>query len=215
MINALDSLLTRVHITVVNEPRHTTLRDRQKASTRDLILDTALEMLGRPNEPFSHEAIAGRAGMSARTVYRHFPAQSDLFLALWQRHRERTETQFPTTEAELLPLVHTQFRQFEKHAPLVHAVLALPESAEILKHGWREGHAAFQKALSGISAELPAEQARWLVAVCQSIYSAPFWQMLRTRGQLSGDEAADAAAWAMKAVLAAARARTQSGGPET
>ncbi len=181
------------------------MRDRQKASTRQLIVDIALEMLGQPDQPFSHEAIAARAGMSPRTVYRHFPAQSDLFLALWQRHREKTETQFPGTEAELLPMVHKQFRHFEKHAALVRSLLASPASTEILTHGWREGHAAFQQALAAITRDLPAERARWLVAVCQSIYSAPFWQMLRTRGQLSGDEAADAAAWAMEAVLTAAR----------
>ena len=191
-----------------------TLRDRQRASTRDLIVDTALEMLGQPEQPFSHEAIAERAGMSARTVYRHFPAQSDLFLALWQRHREQTETQFPTTEAELLPMVHTQFRHFEEHAALVRAILASPASAKVLSHGWREGHAAFQKALAGITTDLPTEQARWLVAVCQSIYSAPFWQMLRTRGELSGEEAANAAAWAMDAVLRVGRARASESRPE-
>ena len=194
----------------MNERSHTTLRERQKASTRDLILETAMEIFLRPEETFSHETIAQRAGMSPRTVYRHFPKQTDLFLALWQRHREETDTQFPTTEAELLPMVHTQFRQFEKHAALVRAVLASPASTEILTPGWREGPAAFQEALGGITADLPADQARRLVAVCQSIYSAPFWQMLRTRGELSGDEAADAAAWAMEAVLTAARTRAQT-----
>lgn len=194
----------------MNEPGAPSLRERQKASTRDLIVKTAMEIFLRAEANFSHEAIAERAGMSARTVYRYFPSQADLYLALWQSHREETRTQFPATEAELLPLVHTQFRQFEKHAALVRAVLASPVSTEILTHGWRQGHAAFQEALAGITADLPAEQARWLVAVCQSIYSAPFWQMLRTRGELSGDEAADAAAWAMEAVLAAARTRAQA-----
>ncbi len=110
-------------------------------------------------------------------------------------------------------MVHTQFRQFEKHAALVRAVLASPASTEILTPGWREGHAAFQEALAGITADLPAEQGRWLVAVCQSIYSAPFWQMLRTRGELSGDEAADAAAWGMEAVLVAAREQASESRP--
>lgn len=197
-----------MHITAMSDASPPSLRARQKASTRDLILETALEIFVQSDEPFSHEAIAARAGMSARTVYRHFPAQSDLFLALWQRHRAETETRFPSREEDLLPLVHTQFRQFEKHASLVRAVLSSPASAEILTHGWREGHAEFQKALAGLTAELPDKQARWLVAVCQSIYSAPFWQMLRTRGELTGDEAADAAAWAMEAVLAAARGGT-------
>jgi AcrR family transcriptional regulator len=189
------------------------LRERQKASTRELILETATEIFLRPEGSFSHEAIALRAGMSARTVYRHFPTQADLFRAMWERHREATETRFPGTEAELLPLVHAQFRHFEEHAAFVDAILAHPSSAEILRHGWQEGHAAFREALAGITATLPEAQARWLVAVCQSIFSAPFWQMLRTRGRLSGEEAADAAAWAMEAVLDAARSRVRVGRP--
>jgi AcrR family transcriptional regulator len=189
------------------------LRARQKASTRELILDTATEIFLRPEASFSHEAIALRAGMSARTVYRHFPTQADLFRAMWERQREITGTRFPASEGELLPLVHAQFRHFEEHAALVEAVLALPSSAEVLRHGWQEGHAAFQEALAGITAGLPEAQARWLVAVCQSIFSAPFWQMLRTRGRLSGEEAADAAAWAMEAVLDAACSRVRAARP--
>lgn len=189
----------------MTEPNALSLRERQKASTRELILETAMALFLRVEGAFSHEAIAERAGMSARTVYRHFPTQAELYRALWERHREETATRFPTSVAELLPQVHTQFRQFEEHAALIRAVLSSPVSAEVLAHGWREGHAAFQRALSDITAGLSPEHARWLVAVCQAIYSAPFWQMLRTRGQLSGDEAADAAAWVMEVVIAAAR----------
>jgi AcrR family transcriptional regulator len=184
------------------------LRERQKAATRGLILDTALELFHGGEVVFSHETIAERSGVSARTVYRYFPSQAKLYLALWQRIRDLTETRFPTTEGDLLPLVHQQFRQFEKHAPLVRAGLTSPASAEIMAHGWEEGHAAFQKALAEVTAGLPEEQARWLVAVCQSIYSAPFWQMLRTRGRLSGEAAAKAAAWAIEAVLLRAREGT-------
>jgi AcrR family transcriptional regulator len=181
------------------------LRERQKAATRGLILDTALELFHGGEVGFSHETIAERSGVSARTVYRYFPSQAKLYLALWQRIRDLTETRFPTTEGDLLPLVHQQFRQFERHAPLVRAGLTSPASAEIMSHGWEEGHAAFQKALAEVTAGLPEEEGRWLVAVCQSIYSAPFWQMLRTRGRLSGDAAAKAAAWAIGAVLVHAR----------
>lgn len=181
------------------------LRSRHRAATRELILATALELFHNAEVSFSHETIAEQAGMSARTVYRYFPSQADLFFALWERHREQTETHFPTDEEELLPLVHTQFRHFEEHASLVGAALASPASAEILAHGWKEGHEAFQTALAGITTGLPPEKGRWLVAVCQSIFSAPFWQMLRTRGRLSGEEAAEAAAWAMETILEAAK----------
>ncbi len=182
------------------------LRARQLAATRDLILDTALQMLGEePIDRFSHEAVATRAGMSARTVYRHFPTRADLLLALWQRLRDTTETRFPLTEEELLPFVHTQFRHFEEHEALVRASITTSANAEVMAHGWSEGRAAFRKSLAAITHDLSPVHARRLVALCVAIYSAPFWQMLRDRGQLSNEEAADAAAWALDMILTAAR----------
>jgi hypothetical protein len=54
-----------------------------------------------------------------------------------------------------------------------------------------------------------AEGAR-LVAACLAIYSAPFWQMLRDRGQLGPRDAEAAAAAAMQAVLDSTRPSTTS-----
>jgi transcriptional regulator GlxA family with amidase domain len=65
-----------------------TLREKQAAATRDQILDQAYALLvNDPDQPFSHEAIAARAGVGARTVYRYFPAQSDLYEAPSEKNR--------------------------------------------------------------------------------------------------------------------------------
>lgn len=50
---------------------------------------------------------------------------------------------------------------------------------------------------------MPAQQGDQVIATCVAIYSAPFWQMLRDRGQLTPSAAADAACTAMQAVLSA------------
>lgn len=61
-----------------------TLRQKRATATCDHILGAALELLVEHSErPFSYEAVAKAAGVGARTVYRHFPAQSDLYEALW------------------------------------------------------------------------------------------------------------------------------------
>jgi hypothetical protein len=52
---------------------------------------------------------------------------------------------------------------------------------------------------------MPAIEQRRLIAVCLAIYSAPFWQLLRDRGELTGDEPGEAAAWALESVLRAAK----------
>ena len=57
---------------------------------------------------------------------------------------------------------------------------------------------------------LPADEGDRLIAACLAIYSAPFWQMLRDRGQLTASEAREAGVAAMDALLTAARERAAS-----
>jgi AcrR family transcriptional regulator len=182
--------------------------ERQRAATRAAILDAALRLLREePAAPFSHETVAERAAVAARTVYRHFPARADLTLALWERIRDTTGTRWPRTEAAILPSLRVTFAQFEEHEALTRAAIASAANTGHPVHGSAEGRAAFREALSELLAELPPDEGDRLVAGCLAIYSAPFWQMLRDRGQLSADGAREAGAAAMDALLAAARAR--------
>jgi AcrR family transcriptional regulator len=182
--------------------------ERQKAGTRQAIVEAALTLMReRPGEPFSHESVAAGAAVSPRTVYRHFPTRRDLTEALWVRLRDETGTRWPQREAEIAASLRRTFRQFEEFASLTRAAIAAAASTEYPVHGSAEGRAAFQQSLSAILEALPAADGRALVAACVAIYSAPFWQMLRDRGQLPPRRAEDAAVMAMDAVITAARQR--------
>lgn len=179
---------------------------RQRATTRTAILDAALALVREePTEPFSHEAIAVRTGVAARTVYRHFPTRAALVGALWERMRDETGTSWPTTEADILPAVRAQFARFEAHASFARAAIVASASADYPTYGSAEGRAAFRQSLAAVLRNLPNEEGDRLVALCVAIYSAPFWQMLRDRGQLAAEDAAEAAARALEAVIGAAR----------
>jgi hypothetical protein len=133
--------------------------------------------------------------------------RADLTLALWERIRDTTGTRWPRTEAAILPSLRVTFAQFDEHEALTRAAIASAANTGHPVHGSAEGRAAFREALSELLAELPPDEGDRLVAGCLAIYSAPFWQMLRDRGQLSADGAREAGAAAMDALLAAARAR--------
>jgi AcrR family transcriptional regulator len=185
--------------------------ERQRAATRQAILDAALRLVREePGVPFSHEAVAERAAVAARTVYRHFPARADLSRALWERIRDTTGTRWPRTEAAILPALRVTFEQFEAHEALTRAAIAAAASTGYPVHGSAEGRAAFREALADLLAVLPPDEGDHLVATCLAIYSAPFWQMLRDRGQLSAAGAREAGVAALAAVLSAARARAAS-----
>jgi AcrR family transcriptional regulator len=188
----------------------TSWKEHRESSARDHIVDVAMELLcDTGTETFSHEAIARRAGMGTRTVYRYFPHRADLMQVLWERVREQTKTRFPEEEADILPLVHEAFGNFNEHEALVRASLDFSGSIELRARGSLQGRPAFRKSLASTLAELPPKQQRRVVAVALSIWSAPFWQLLRDRGELTGEEAQEAGVWAMETILKAARAETK------
>lgn len=191
-------------------PQLRSARDRQLESTRNAVLDTAMRMLREnPASTISHEAIADRSGIAARTVYRHFRTRGHLVAALWARIRDETGTRWPTTEADIAASVRAQFAQFEKHERFVRASIATPATAAYQEHGSAEGRAAFHQSLATVTRDLSPAESRRLIAICVAMYSAPFWQMLRDRGKLSAEEAREAAATAFEAVISAAKTRAR------
>jgi AcrR family transcriptional regulator len=192
-----------------------TLREKRAAATRDHILGAALELLVEHlDRPFSHEAIAKAAGVGARTVYRYFPAQADLYEALWLQVRRQSGTVFPTTEAEIIPLIGVLFRAFDQNEKLVRAVMESPAGARVRAHGAAEGRASFDQSLKEITRGRSPAERRLARAVFQCIHSGPFWQMLHDRGGLSGPEAIAAAGWAAQALLDALRREPKTSQPD-
>ncbi|MCO4100280.1 TetR/AcrR family transcriptional regulator [Gemmatimonas sp.] len=178
---------------------------RRRAAVAALLAEHAFALLREsPDAPFNHEAVAAAAGVSPRTAYRYFPTQGDLVAAVWRQLRDRTGTVWPETEATIIPYLRDLFAQFERNNALTRAVIAAAPRANISQHGSAEGRAAFKRALAPRLAIMSRTQGAQLVATCVAIYSAPFWQMLRDRGQLSPAGAADAACHAMQALLSTA-----------
>ncbi len=189
----------------MSEPAAPSERERLKAETARRIVLTAFDMMREePDAPFSHEAVAERAAIAARTAYRHFPTQDDLVRAVWRHLRDTTGTRWPQCEEDILPYIRELFDQFARNEALTRAMVAVRPAANISAHGSVEGRAAFHTALADRCAGWPDDATDQLVATCVAIYSAPFWLMLRDRGQLTQEAAVRAACTAMQAVLQSA-----------
>jgi len=145
------------------------------------------------------------AGVGARTVYRYFPTQSDLYEELWLRVRKQAGTIFPSSEAEILPQIPILFGGFERNEKVIRAVLESPAGHRVRERGAPEGRRAFSKSLAELTAGMSPAKKRQVIAVFLAIYSAPFWELLRKRGELSGADAIAAAEWAMKALIESLR----------
>jgi AcrR family transcriptional regulator len=184
----------------------TALRQKHSATTREHIASEAYALLVEyPDQPFSHEAVAARAGVGARTVYRYFPTQADLYEELWGRVRKQAGTIFPSSETEILPQIPILFGGFERNEKVIRAVLESPAGHRVRERGAPEGRGAFSQSLAELTSGMSSTQKRQVVAVFLAIYSAPFWELLRTRGELSGPESIAAAEWALKALIESLR----------
>lgn len=182
------------------------VQEKKAAAMRELLLNAAFELLvEHPAEVFSHEAIARAAGVGARTVYRYFPAQSDLYEALWRRLREQSGTIFPATEEEIVPMLASLYRAFDQNSTLVRAVMESAAGSRVRAQGAAESRASFEQSLGELLRGRSPVERRKARAVFQSMHSAGFWQMLQDRGELTSTEAGEAACWAAQTLLDALR----------
>ena len=196
--------------TVMKPTRPETLREKHATATREHILEAAYDLLiHQIDQPFSHEAITAKAGVGARTVYRYFPAQADLFEELWVRVRREAGTVFPTRQEQILPQVRVLFEGFNRNEDLIKAVLASSAGHKVRQRGAPQGRASFLKSLAALTAGMKPVERRQVMAVFLAIYSAPFWQLLRERGGLSGQDAIHAAKWALETLMRGLRGKSK------
>lgn len=101
------------------------LAARHADLTQRVILDAAVELLEEaPVSELSVRAVAKRAGMSERTVFRYFAARDDLLDAVANEVSRRLETPpLPATLEELLQYPAAIYGRFEATAALTKAAL--------------------------------------------------------------------------------------------
>lgn len=63
-------------------------RERNKAQTRERLLDAARDLLARRGAAGTIEEIAERADVSRATFFNYFPTKDDLLTALYRRHMD-------------------------------------------------------------------------------------------------------------------------------
>lgn len=180
-----------------------TLRDRQKAQTRDLIVDglVAAMATGEADE-LGHDALARRVGVSRQTVYRHFPDRESLMRALWERLNPRFTAQgLPTDEAALRGLLQPMYRAFDRDAELISVAQSTPQGRAMRLSVREKRAAAFRQATAAATEGLSEREAILATAVIQLLHGGQAWMEMRQQWGLSGDEIAKACDWAIGALL--------------
>jgi AcrR family transcriptional regulator len=157
------------------------LADRQSDLTRRLILDTAVQMLEHTSlGELTVRAVAKRANISERTVFRYFAAREDFLDGLAEAVRaEMALPPAPGTVAELLAAPRALYTRFEAVRELARAAL----HSELF-HRMRETQAkarwtAVQGIVDALAPRRGARERRIAAANIRFYLAASTWHYFR------------------------------------
>jgi AcrR family transcriptional regulator len=175
------------------------LRDAHRALTRQRILDAAL-VLVEAEDPDSLTLghVAKAAGVTERTIYRHFATREELISAAWARINETVASpQPPNTAADLVALPKQMFPSFDAREPLIRALIYTKQGRE-LRLGWNsQRKARIRRAVREARPDLSDAEVTRLSAVVQLLSSSFAWSVMKEYWGLDGETAGQAASEAI------------------
>jgi AcrR family transcriptional regulator len=191
----------------------TTLREQHAELTRELILRALAELLQNERAgEFSMADVARNAGVSLRTVYRHFPTREELLAAAtdWIDARIFGDVPFDETVDDLPKLFRYACEQWEQYPRLARA-MALSQAGQSARSDRRgERLARIHRALTEVTNELPDEEKRRAVAVLGYLENVLAWVTMREATGLESGEVEEAIEWAMRTLIEDLRRRNDA-----
>lgn len=183
------------------------LRDKQTQLTRDLVLDALATVVAEQGGlDFAVQEVADRAGVSHRTVYRHFQTREAMLDALVTRLRGRMAalggTDLPTQVDDIVPAIRAKFAALEEVGDAYPALVQLVSVRRARDEMSARSAEAVRTALADTTSHLPLEVADHTIALIYLIGSSRTWRALRETAGHDGAVVADVVAWAMSTLIA-------------
>lgn len=182
------------------------LREAQLAVTRQRIVDAVAELLveGDP-AALSIPVVARRAGVSVRTVYRHFEDKAALVRSVAEVDDPALQLPLPDPDGSDLCVYLRRVWSDEIQAPHLRAQLRTAAGQEVRAARRRSQRPFVDLVLAAWSIELDPDSRRRLIDLLQLMTGgAALVELTEVLGE-STDEAAATATWAVEALLLHAR----------
>jgi AcrR family transcriptional regulator len=179
-------------------------------STADRILCALVDVILEGGLPgFSVQQVADRAGVSHRTVYRHFPTREALLEglsdAVGRRMDARGGMDVPRDLADVPRAVVSNFALFSRDARAVEAGVRFGVGTALETRDRKRRNKRFRELVKSCVRGIADGDAAMAGGVLRQIASTRTWLALR-EGGLSDEAAARAATWATSVLLDALRA---------
>ncbi|MGE0639401.1 MAG: TetR/AcrR family transcriptional regulator [Thermoanaerobaculia bacterium] len=186
------------------------LRKARALETRERILaGLATWMQHDGHGEFTLEAIAEEAGVERRTIFRHFANREALLEAFWvwinQRVAPRT---LPGSLAELIAAPRETFARFDSEEGVIRASLHAKAGRAMRMARVPARRRAFRAALREVTRGAQAADRRRLEAAAHALYSASAWEAMRDYAGITGEQAGEAASWALAVLVEEVRRRS-------
>ena len=179
------------------------LRAVQKDRTRARIIATAIELMRQGGEGVvTIRAAAAVAGVTERTIYRHFKGRDALLRSAWKRMAELVGAPpSPETADALVERPRNLFPRLDRERDLVRAYLHSEERGA----GSTRTDEPRQRRIIGCVRDdleyLDEPSLRRRAAIADLIASAYAWQYMQEFWGLTGEEAGEVAAEAIEILL--------------
>jgi AcrR family transcriptional regulator len=184
------------------------VRAAQAAETRQRILEAVVRTTSRGVTELSIPAVAREAGVSVRTVYRHFATKVELLDGLAGHVFDREELErmpMPAGPADLEPAIRTLFRRLDRVDPMVRAALLSEAGREARRASIPTRLSMIERGLRAASPDLDDDAVAHLTRCALILTSSASLQAWKDYLGLDADAAAAEVAWILRATLAGAR----------
>ena len=190
-------------------------RLEQAAATRERVVAAGAELLRgssvRDWRSLTVRAVADRAGVSERTVYRHFGTEKGLRDAIMERQEEQAGIDLGSVHIDDLAEVAARVLRYAAEYPREPE----PPLDATLQQADARRRAALLRAVEERTHGWSGDEQRRAAAVIDLIWSLGAFERLQRGWQMDRDEAIDVVRWGIGLVVdvASAQARTARGGP--
>ena len=178
------------------------LRTQKKQALEERILDAFIALLSEGAADLSHDAVADRAGVGRRTVYRYFPDRPALMEGALMRVRALAGPQvaYPESADELLATLAPIYQGFDAIAPVATMLRTTPQGRQLRLAQKARRVASYTNALADAVKALPPADRKLATAMLQVLHTTP-WLEMRDQWGLDGGQIARATGWAVRTLL--------------
>lgn len=190
-------------------------REQAKAETRSKIIAAVVRVvLDDGVHAFTVQNVANKAGVSHRTVYRHFQTAEELLDGLAELLKQKSaDGPVPSTPVRVEDVTDSVVPSFEGMSADADAMRAYVMTSIALR--WQDAGRlhrtrAFDKLTAAAFPNLSPAEVREAGAIIRSVASSRSWYQLTVEAELDARAAARAADWAIRTLFEDLRRRNRA-----